>query len=577
MNSKTGTLKNLNEIIKDRLHTIEEKYRRLFQDSPFSIVILNELGNIIDFNPFTEKVFGYTREDLLGKNYLELSVYPTKLFSVLKERMMSLLEGNDVKPSEFQIYKKDGELIWLMAFTSLVKLKTQTIVQAILLDITERKQYERILQRKLEIQSAISTMSSLFIGDIGFDKAFYGSLKKIGKLYGASRAYILLYNDEDFLEFFIQVPCLDGDYVELITLETINIDDFPWCKNEYYSKGYVFISNTSTLPSDANKTKKILHYLKIESLLIYPLIINGNLKGFLGFDSLDNVLNWDQEDLPVIQTCSEIISNALERKWSNETLKGSNQLLSGIISSLTEIIALLDKKLNIIWSNNVAKAKFGKELAGKKCYEAFIKRKSPCKNCIALKTFSDGLIHENEQTMIDEEENHLICWTTSSPAALDYAGETELALVISRDITKKKEIETQLKQMNENLIQRVEERTMELKRSEENYKRMLNELDVGFYRGEYKGKLLKHNIALNKILGINSELSLIGMDSSQFFYDKKIREKYYNTLIRDGHIQNFKVKIITPDRKLIRVQLNSHIIRDERGQPSIIEGTAIKY
>ena len=207
----------------------------------------------------------------------------------------------------------------------------------------------------------------------------------------------------------------------------------------------------------------------------------------------------------------------------------------------------------------------------------FIKRKIPCKNCIAYKTFEDGLIHETEINLIDEDAGNLICWVSSSPAAVDYEGDTELALLIWRDITKKKETETKLKEINENLVQKVEERTLELKKSEENYKRMLNELDVGFYRGEYKGKLLKHNVALNEILGIDPEISLIGTNTSQFFIDDNIQEEYYKALTNNDYIQNFIAEIKNPKGENIRVQLNSHLIRDQNGEPSIIEGTVIKY
>ena len=577
MNFKTDLLESTNQLLKDRIEIIEEKYKRLFEESPLSIIILREGGKIIDLNPITEKLFGYSRQELLGKNYLELSAYSPKLIPSLKKYFTDVIEGKYLKPIEFQIYKKDRSKIWIDAFLSLIKLKNQTMVQAILLDTTERKEYERILHHKLEIESMISTMSSLFIGNIEFDKAFYFSLKKIGNLYSASRAFILLFNEEDNLEFFMQVPCLEGEHIELIKFKTLNTDTFPWCKGEYASRGYVFISDVSKLPSTANQTKMILNYLKIKSLLIYPLIIKDELKGFLGFDSLDSTLNWNQDDLPIIQTSSEIISNALDRKWSQETLRGSNQLLAGILSSLTEIIILIDKDLNITWSNNVAKAKFGKEINNKKCYEVFIKRKSPCKNCIALKTFTDGLIHEIELNLIDGEEASMICWATTSPAAVDYEGDTELALLIWRDITKKKEIEIKLKEMNENLMQKVEERTLELKKSEENYKRMLNELDVGFYCGEYKGKLLKHNIALNKILGIDLGISLVGTNASQFFAEEKILEEYHRNLTREGYIQNFIAEIKNPKGEKIMIQLNSHLIRDQNGNPSIIEGTVIKY
>ncbi len=39
-------------------------------------------------------------------------------------------------------------------------------------------------------------------------------------------------------------------------------------------------------------------------------------------------------------------------------------------------------------------------------------------------------------------------------------------------------------------------------------KKILNDLDVGFYKGEFKGKLLMHNSAFNTILGLDASMSL---------------------------------------------------------------------
>ena len=207
----------------------------------------------------------------------------------------------------------------------------------------------------------------------------------------------------------------------------------------------------------------------------------------------------------------------------------------------------------------------------------------PCSECIALKTFTDGKIHEDERISTTIHGERSIFWSTSSTAGLNIEGETELAVVILRDITNRKSMEEtllnsekNLKLLNKTLIQKVEERTKELRESEKNYKRMLSDLDVGFYKGEFKGKLLMHNAALNKILSLSEDVSLVGSHSSHFLSDKEDQTRYYRELLESGYVKNFITNLKKPNGEIIKVQLNSHLIRDDKGNPMEVEGTAIK-
>ena len=559
------------------------EFNDLFEKAPFSILLLDLNGNIIKVNTSTEKIYGYTKEELIGTYFLNYSVNPTKIFPLLIERLKNAGDGIPLKLEEFQIYKKDRSVAWVMSFISLIKSGDSSIYKAIILDISDRKKIEMLLRERIKIEKTISTISSRFVCDTEIDSAIFSSLKDMGSLYNATRAYILLYNDVSSLDFFAQVQCDNSKEIPKIELKYIDPLKYPWIRMQFEKLGYIFIENIHDLPKIADQTRTMLENLKIESLIAFPLNIKGENRGFIVFDNIKENLKWDPNNSSSIQTCAEIISNALDRKWSKETLKGSHQLLSGIISSLTEMIFLIDRELNIIWANNAAKNILGNILSGKKCYEVFQHQNKPCENCIGLRTFLDGLIHENENKMMDVDNNIQYWWTTSNTAALDLDGETELVILIFRDITKRKEIELNLEasekklhSLNEILVQKVEKRTRELKTSEENYKKILNELDVGFYKGEFKGKLLMHNQTVNKILGIELKESLVGTSTSVFFSDPNTQSEYYEKLLTIGSIHNFIAEINTPTGEKILVQLNSHLIRGEDGKPTEVEGTVIK-
>ncbi len=104
---------------------------------------------------------------------------------------------------------------------------------------------------------------------------------------------------------------------------------------------------------------------------------------------------------------------------------------------------------------------------------------------------------------------------------------------------------------------------------------IINNLDILYFRGELRGKILFHNNALNRILGLDTSIDLTGSPSSQFFSDSKLQEKYYNELEKKGFVKDFVVKIKNPKGEVLYIQLNSHLIKDIRLNRKIVEGTAV--
>ncbi len=251
------------KLAEKKLMDSEEKYRQLFEHSPESIVLLKLNGTIFDVNLATEVQSGYTKDDLLNKNYLKLAVYPSNLIPLFKSRISRLLEGKPIKPIEFEIYKKDGSKAWISSQISLINFGEEQLIQAFIIDITERKNFEQKIKRKLENEKFISTISSRLIGNIDIDKAISESLLDMGILIGATRAYILLFNEKDSLEFYIQEWCAKGIKPQMINLTTIDYKKFPWSSKQSREKNFIYIKDVSELPEEASATKRELEKLEL--------------------------------------------------------------------------------------------------------------------------------------------------------------------------------------------------------------------------------------------------------------------------------------------------------------------------
>ena len=139
-----------------KLKESEEKYRHLFENSPFSIVLLNFEGKIIEMNKATTKLFGYQEEDLIDKKYLTLTdIFPNETLPGLRlvQDLMSKGEPSDpiMRPQITKIYNKDKKAMWTESELSTINISGELMILAIIQDITEKKLAEEKLKESERI------------------------------------------------------------------------------------------------------------------------------------------------------------------------------------------------------------------------------------------------------------------------------------------------------------------------------------------------------------------------------------------------------------------------------------------
>ncbi len=147
----SGLARDINERKKSeqKLKESEEKYRHLFNNSPFSILLADTKGNIMECNSTIEKLYGIKKEEIIGKNYKEiLSLFKiTELKTFFEDRIKRILEDINPPPIEIPCYIKDDSLVWVILHNFLVTLSEKRFIQIILQDITDRKIAEKELKK----------------------------------------------------------------------------------------------------------------------------------------------------------------------------------------------------------------------------------------------------------------------------------------------------------------------------------------------------------------------------------------------------------------------------------------------
>jgi PAS domain S-box-containing protein len=132
---------------RDALRESELKYRSLFVESRDAIYITSREGELLDANVALLKLFGYTREEMIGNlNVRQLYIYPNER----KKFQQEVEEKGSVRDYEVRFRKKDAtEMVCLLSST--VRRSNDGSIlgyQGIIRDITEHKRAEEALKRR---------------------------------------------------------------------------------------------------------------------------------------------------------------------------------------------------------------------------------------------------------------------------------------------------------------------------------------------------------------------------------------------------------------------------------------------
>ena len=156
------------KLAEEALGESEEQFRTSMENAPDGVYMNDLEGNFLYGNRRCEEIIGYKREELIGKNFMELNIFTEDSLARAKQLLRANRKGKSTGPDEMDLIRKDGHRVPVEINSSVVQRKDMTVVLAFARDITERKQAdEAILRSKLLLQSVIdSTPDWMYVKDV---------------------------------------------------------------------------------------------------------------------------------------------------------------------------------------------------------------------------------------------------------------------------------------------------------------------------------------------------------------------------------------------------------------------------
>ena len=318
-------------------------FNKMFNGFAHHEIILDGKGNPIDYmyiavNPAFEEMTGLKSSEIIGKRVREILPNIEDYWIQIYGKV-----ATTGVPTIFENYSADFDK-WFEVTTYQPSINK---FSCIFTDITERKQAENVISKRLEYEHLIAQISEKATTCKNIDIFKNEALAVMGESLGVSRVYIFQNKENDILDNTHEW-CNEGIPSVIDTMKNIPAEySMDWWNVRMLAHENIVYSNINEIPDE--NIKQILISQNVKSILVVPLFVDGLYFGFIGFDDCVSYRSWPSEDIDILMSISSIISSATERALMEKSLdyQHNHDFLTGLLNRGAfekELIRLDDEK-----------------------------------------------------------------------------------------------------------------------------------------------------------------------------------------------------------------------------------------
>ena len=297
--------------VEENLRKSQQEFISLFKSSPEALVYVDEKSSILDVNSKFTKLFGYTLEEIKGRNINDGMIHPqdkTEESEYLYQKSLLSSYHN----FESMRKKKNGFLFPVNISGSQVviegKVKGRIVSYR---DITQFKQNEKLQQVLYNISKAANFPITL-------DQLYKTIHQELGNIIDTTNFFIALIDyqkDEVYFPYFVDEK--DEDYPIINFSETNSVTIY-------------VIKTDQPLLADYKKLQKLIAQRELNVVgtiteksiwLGVPLKVESKTIGAMAVQSYTDSKLYSEKDIKIMEFVSEQVATAIERKRMEDELK----------------------------------------------------------------------------------------------------------------------------------------------------------------------------------------------------------------------------------------------------------------
>lgn len=362
------------KLTEKELRKTELQQKAILDNIPDIAWLKDKESRFISVNEQFGKVCGVNPEDLVGKT--DFDIWPKNLAERYVADDLEVMESGKRKRLEEPLADKEGQIKWIETIKTPIYNENGQIIgtTGISRDITERKQTEERLRQvhvelgiRVKVRTAELTKANEDLRNlISEHKQMVDMLRESEERYRS-----LVETSPDAITLCDK----DGNII-MVNQQAASLHGFSSKEEMAGNNVFDFIAaqDRQRARDNASRAAEIGTLKNVEYVLLKKdgttflgeisasvlLDAQGNPKGFIG-----------------------VVRDITERKQIEDALWQGERLLSTVFSSIQDGISILDNDMNIIRVNDAMEKWYAHAmpLVGKKCFEAYHSRGSPCEIC----------------------------------------------------------------------------------------------------------------------------------------------------------------------------------------------------
>lgn len=295
----------------------EIRMNSIFEGVPVGLYRTNSEGGIIDANLAFARMTGYNSVEAVKKiNCRDLYADPQARVTSL-----SLVEPQGmVKDFEFQMKRRDGEIIWVKDTSRAVRDPAGKTIfyDGAVEDITRKKQTDAFISRSRTLQTSLTDLSEKMLKHVPIQSISKAVLEHALKL-TSSRTAVVLYVDR--ITGKVMTPAMTAEAEEYFYANKERLADLDPIKSQLCKRA---IDGGKPLLVNAPEAYRELTampqgHFQVDRLIVAPALADDSLVGLIVVANSDRL--YQQNDSDALERLADFYALAISRIRAEEELR----------------------------------------------------------------------------------------------------------------------------------------------------------------------------------------------------------------------------------------------------------------
>ncbi len=330
-----------NRKVQEALRENEQRYRELFENANDIIYTHTLTGNFTSLNRSGEKTTGYSREEALQMNIVD--VLAPEFVSIARKMIAEKTDDKTSTVYQLEIIAKDKRRVRLEVSTRLIYHEGKPIgVQGIGRDLTERTRSEEVLAQQAQREAMTHRISQAIRCSLDSSEIFTTAVNELGSHLNADRCSLFIKDEAGGCAKNVAEYHTEGILPAAANFELKDLQSLVDALNE---NGVLCFNDAASDPRIADLYKRILAKANVRSIMYVAIRVGDGVTAAFALSTTKGIRNWSEADIALAKAVADQTGIAIRQAelfQKAEATSKRERLVNNVTMAIRASLSLSD-------------------------------------------------------------------------------------------------------------------------------------------------------------------------------------------------------------------------------------------